>query len=147
MSWAIPSSSELTNAVYQHLALGDVKTVPCGAYAKIYLTQLGLWPEVAPKVIPFENVRAVLAAVETGNVDAGIVYQTDALISPKVKVAYAIAVTDGPRINYPLTLLKDASAPAAARKFAAYLESDAAAMVFKRYGFLSPSLPSSPAAR
>ena len=141
---AMVSPSELTNAVYSHVALGDVKTVPCGAYGKIYLTQQGLWPAVAPKVIPFENVRAVLAAVETGNVDAGLVYQTDALISHKVKVAYAVGIGEGPRIAYPLAVLKDASEPVAARKFAAFLESAAAATVFKKYGFLAPYSPAVP---
>jgi len=138
---AMASPAELTNAVYQHVALGDVITVPCGAYAKIYLTRQGLWAAVAPKVIPFDNVRAVLAAVETGNVDAGVVYATDALISKKVKVAYAVAVGDGPQINYPLALLKDAPEPAAAQKFAAFLSSHASATVFKKYCFLAPSAP------
>jgi molybdate transport system substrate-binding protein len=141
---AMTSPAELTNAVCQHVALGDVKSVPCGTYAKTYFTQQGLWPAMAPKVIPFDNVRAVLAAVETGNVDAGVVYATDALISKKVKVAYAIAVTDGPKINYPLALLKDAPEPAAARKFASFLESSAAAGGFKKYGFLTPSAPAVP---
>jgi molybdate transport system substrate-binding protein len=141
---AMASPAELTNGVYQHVALGDVKTVPCGAYAKLYLTQQGLWPAVAPKVIPFDNVRAVLAAVETGNVDAGVVYATDPLISHKVKVAYAIPVADGPRINYPLALLKDAPEPVAAQKFAAFLEADTSATVFKKYGFLAPHAPAAP---
>jgi molybdate transport system substrate-binding protein len=141
---AMASPTELTNAVYQHVALGEVKTVPCGAYAKIYLTQQGLWPVVAPKVIPFDNVRAVLAAVETGNVDAGVVYATDALISQKVKVAYAIPAADGPKINYPLALLKDAPEPAAAQKFAAFLESGVAATGFKKYGFLAPCAVTTP---
>jgi len=138
------SSAELTNAAYPHIALGDVKTVPCGAYAKMYLTKQGLWPAVAPKVIPFENVRAALAAVETGNVDAGIVYQTDALSSHKVKVAYAVAIGDGPNIAYPLAMLKDAPEPAAAKKLAAFLESAPAATVFKKYGFRAPYAPAAP---
>jgi len=141
---AMVSPTELTNVVYQHVALGDVKTVPCGAYAKIYLTQQGLWPAIIPKVILFENVRAVLAAVETGNVDAGVVYATDAEISKKVKVAYAIPVADGPKVNYPLALLKEAPEPVAAQKFATFLESGVAATRFKKYGFLTPSAPAAP---
>jgi len=141
---AMAAPSELTNAVYQHVALGDVKTVPCGTYAKIYLTQQGLWPAISSKVIPFDNVRAVLAAVETGNVDAGVVYATDMLISQKVKVAYAIPVADGPKINYPLALLKDAPEPVAAHKFAAFLKSGAATAGFKKYGFLAPYASTTP---
>ncbi len=138
------SPAALTNAVYQHVALGDVKTVPCGAYAKTYLTQQGLWPAVAPKVVPFDNVRAVLAAVETGNVDAGLVYATDARVSHRVKVAYAVAPGAGPKIAYPLAVLKAAPEPAAAQRFAAFLQSDAATTVFKHYGFLVPPPPAAP---
>lgn len=141
---ALHSPGELTNAAFQHLALGDVKSVPCGTYAKIYLDKLGLWTAVEPRVIPFDSVRAVLAAVESGNVDAGIVYKTDALISRKVKVALAIAVADGPSITYPLALVKDAPQPAAAKQFTAFLETGAAAAVFEKFGFLVRSSPSAP---
>jgi molybdate transport system substrate-binding protein len=140
----IHSPGDLTNAAFQHLALGDVKSVPCGTYAKIYLDKLGLWTAVEPRVIPFDSVRAVLAAVESGNVDAGIVYKTDALISRKVKVALAIPVADGPPITYPLALVKDAPQPAAAQKFTAFLETGAAAAVFEKFGFLVRSPPSAP---
>jgi molybdate transport system substrate-binding protein len=135
------SPAELTNAAVQHIALGEVKTVPCGTYAKAYLEKLSLWPAVEAKVVPCESVRAVLAAVESGNVDAGIVYKTDAGISKKVKVAFAVPPADGPQISYPLALLKDAPQPDSAKKFMAYLDSDAAAVVFKQFGFIVLSSP------
>ena len=58
------------------------------------------------KVVPTENVRAALAAVESGNVDAGIVYKTDALISKKVKVAVEISGAEAPKISYPIGVVK-----------------------------------------
>jgi len=140
----VTSPAGLTNAACQRVALGEVKTVPCGAYAKTWLVTHGLWPAVAPKVIPCDNVRAVLAAVETGNVDAGMVYQTDALISHQVKVACTITGPSAPIITYPLARLKDSPEPAAAQKFAAFLESDAALTVFKKYGFLPPPAAAAP---
>jgi molybdate transport system substrate-binding protein len=97
---------------------------------------LSLWPAVKPKVVPCENVRAVLAAVASGNVDAGIVYKTDAAISKKVKVAFEVPTADALKISYPLALLKDAPQPDAAKKFIAYLDSDAATTVFKQFGFI-----------
>jgi len=138
---AIHSPAELTNAAIQHLAVADVKFVPAGTYAKAYLEKLSLWPAVENKIVPCENVRAVLAAVESGNVDAGIVYKTDATISKNVKVAFEVPFTDGPKISYPLALVKDAPQPEAAKKFIAFLDSDAAAAMFKKFGFimLSPS--------
>jgi molybdate transport system substrate-binding protein len=137
----IHSVAELTNAAVQHLALGDAKVVPAGTYAKIYLEKMQLWPAVEAKVVPCESVRAVLAAVESGNVDAGIVYKTDAAISKKVKVAFEVPAADGPEISYPLALVKDAPQPAAAKKFIAYLDSNAAAAVFRQFGFLVKSSP------
>jgi len=52
----------------------------------VYLTRLGLWQKLEPKIVPTENVRAALAAVESGNVDAGFVYATDAKISSEVRI-------------------------------------------------------------
>ena len=133
---AIHAPAELTNAAVQHLALGEVKTVPCGTYAKACLEKIGVWPAVESKVVPCESVRAVLAAVESGNVDAGFVYKTDAAISKKIKVAFEVPAADAPKISYPFALLKDAPQPDAAKKFMAYLDSDAAAAVFKQFGFI-----------
>jgi molybdate transport system substrate-binding protein len=110
--------------------------VPAGIYAKEYLEKLGLWQQLSDKIVPVENVRAALAAVESGNVEAGIVYKTDAMISKKVKVAFEVPESDGPVISYPLAVIKDAKAPDAAKKLAAYLESEPAEAVFEKYGFI-----------
>jgi molybdate transport system substrate-binding protein len=79
--------------------------------------------------------------VESGNVDAGFVYKTDATISKKVKVAFEIPVAEAPKISYPLALLKDAPHPDAARRFMAYLGADGATAVFKRFGFIILKAP------
>ena len=120
------------------LALAEPKIVPAGVYAKQYLEKLGLWGALETKVIPTENVRACLAAVESGNADAGIVYRTDALISRKVRVAFDVPVEEGPRISYPVAIVRDSPHAGAAKRFAAYLVSDPARDVFVRYGFIVP---------
>ncbi len=86
----VQSPGDLTNAAVKRVALGDPKTVPAGTYAKVYLEKSGLWRGIEAKVIPCVNVRAVLAAVESGNVDAGVVYKTDAAISKKVRVVFEV---------------------------------------------------------
>jgi molybdate transport system substrate-binding protein len=134
----VSAPADLTNAAVKRIALGDVKIVPAGTYAKTYLEKLGLWSAVEPKVVPCENVRAVLAAVESGNVDAGIVYKTDAAISKNVLVAFAVPAADGPKIVYPLAMVKAAPQPEAAKKFMAYLNSEAAMKIFRELGFLMP---------
>ncbi|HEY5035969.1 MAG TPA: molybdate ABC transporter substrate-binding protein, partial [Chthoniobacterales bacterium] len=109
-------------------------TVPAGIYSKEYLTRIGLWNKLSSKVIPTQNVRAALAAVESGNVEAGFVYKTDALISKKVKIAYEIPVAEGPKISYPVAELAGSDL-SAAKRFLAYLESEPALAVFRKFGF------------
>lgn len=102
----LADAAALTNAALQHLALADPKAVPAGVYAKKWLTTLALWPAIEPKVIPCENVRATLAAVESGNAEAGIVYQTDARISSHVNLAFSATGSQAPVISYPLAQVK-----------------------------------------
>jgi len=133
---AISKPTDLGTAAVKRLALAETQTVPAGIYAKDYLLKIGLWPQVADKIVPTENVRACLAAVEAGNVDAAIVYKTDALISKQVRIAFEVPAAEGPRISYPLAVIKDAKAAEAARKFAAYLGSAEGRAIFAKYGFL-----------
>ena len=135
-SLQINSLADLAGASVKRLALADPKTVPAGIYSRECLEKLKLWTAVEPKVVPTDNVRAALAAVEAGNVEAGMVYKTDAAISQKVKVAYAVPAADSPEINYPLALAKDAPHADAARKFLEYLNSDAAGKTFEKFGFI-----------
>ena len=76
----IHSAKDLAGPAVKRVALADPKTVPAGIYAKQYLQCAGLWSAIKPKVVPTDNVRAALAAVESGNVEAGMVYKTDASI-------------------------------------------------------------------
>jgi len=132
----IDSAAALTNAAIKRIALAEPKSVPAGIYAKAWLEKLQLWPAIEPKVVPLENVRAALAAVESGNVEAGVVYKTDASISKKVKVAYEVPIQDAPAISYPVALVKDSKQPDAAKKFLNYLDSQTAGDIFKQFGFL-----------
>jgi molybdate transport system substrate-binding protein len=79
------------------VAIGEVKSVPCGTYAKAYLEKKGLWSAVEGKTVPCESVRAVLVAVQSGNVDAGFVYKTAAALSSKVKVVFEVPAADVPK--------------------------------------------------
>ena len=126
---------DLAKPEIKRIALADPKAVPAGVYAKAYLTKLNLWSKVESKVVPAQNVRAALAAVASGDAEAGIVYQTDAAVSKKVKVIYPVPLSDGPRITYPVARIKTSGGDAA-KKFLAYLESPEALAVFRKYGFL-----------
>lgn len=126
----------LAGPAIRRLALADPKSVPAGVYAREYFTKLGLWAAVEPKVVPTENVRAALAAVESGNVDAGIVYKTDATISKAVKIAGEVPRAEGPKIAYPVAIVVGAADAAAAKDFLAYLGSPEGRGVFGTFGFL-----------
>ncbi len=130
---SLGSPRDLARPDIKRVALGDPKAVPAGIYAREYLQSQGLWAAVAPKVVGTANVRAALAAVEAGDADASIVYKTDAMISKRVKVAFEVPPDQGPKITYPMALVKGAKPPAKA--FLKFLESERAAVVFERYGF------------
>jgi molybdate transport system substrate-binding protein len=132
----INSASDLTNDTVKKIAFADPKAVPAGVYGRAWLTNQQLWEVIEPKVVPTENVRAALAAVESGNVDAGVVFKTDAGISKRVKVAYEVPAQDAPKISYPMALVKDSKQPDAAKQFLKYLSSEEAGQVFQRFGFI-----------
>jgi len=133
---AIGSPKDLTTDKVKRLALAEPRTVPAGIYAKEYLQKQNLWHAVEAKVVPTENVRAALAAVEAGNAEAGIVYKTDATITKKVKVAYEVPANDNPAISYPMAAVRDSKQLDAATRFLKYLDSDEAGRVFEKFGFI-----------
>jgi len=135
-SLQITSATNLTDVGIKRIALADPKSVPAGIYSKTYLEKTHLWTVVEPKVVPTDNVRAALAAVESGNVEAGMVYKTDAAISKHVKVACEISAHDGPKISYPMAVVKDSRQPEAAKALLDHFNSDAAGKIFERYGFI-----------
>ncbi len=134
----VPADSKVAIARQQdllklpRLALADPEAAPAGIYAKKWLESAGLWKEIEPHVVPSLDVRAALAAVESGAVSAGIVYRTDAAISRRVRIAYA--VENGPEIIYSVAPLVRSRGKAAAA-FVRFLESDAGRAVFARRGF------------
>jgi molybdate transport system substrate-binding protein len=133
---AISHPKDLVTDKVKKIALADPGAVPAGIYAKEYLEGQKLWSAVAPKIIPTENVRAALAAVESGDVDAGIVYKTDAGISKKVKIAYEVPLMDGPMISYPAAVVRETKQFSRAKKLFDYLASPNAKSVFRKYGFI-----------
>lgn len=133
---AVSVAADLAAPKLGKVAIGDPATVPAGAYAKAWLQGLGLWKAVADKAVPCVSVRAVLAAVESGNVDAGVVYRTDAQVSRKAMIAFEVPRKDGPTIIYPIAMLKNAPSPAKALAFLDYLKGSKSRAVFQRWGFL-----------
>lgn len=135
-NYLVQTPSDLTNAAVHRIALGQLKSVPCGDYAQKYFVQTGRWTAIAPKVIPCASVRAVLATVESGEVDAGIVYKTDLAVAHHLRVVCEIPAHAGPRIAYPVALVRHSPASPAATRFLSFLESPTAATAFRSRGFI-----------
>ena len=116
------------------LAIADPTAVPAGKYAKAALTRLGVWQAVEPKLAPAENVRAALAFVERAEVPLGIVYETDAIASTKVRIIGRFPANSHPRISYPVVVLRS-STNLDAEGFRQFLIASAGKSIFRRFGF------------
>lgn len=132
---ALTSFRDLTSAQVQRIAIGEPRSVPAGQYAQELLTNLKIFDSLKPKLVYGNNVRQVLSYVETGNVEAGIVYTTDAKQSNTIKVGATAPSNLHSSIVYPVAALKDSRNVAAAREFVQFLSSTQAGAVFEKYGF------------
>ena len=135
--------SDLKNTRVRRIAIGEPSTVPAGAYTQVHLQRLGLWADLAPKFLPLTNARAVLAAVEAGNVDAGFVYKTDALPSRRVRVVLHVPAAEGPNIVYAGAVVQGSRRAEAARSYLAFLTGPEAQASFQQHGFI-PLPPADP---
>lgn len=135
-----PLPGGLAESGVARLALGDPAAVPAGHYARRWLERIDLWPHVASKVVPAASVRAALAAVEAGNVDAAVIYRTDAVGRSRVRVEYVVPVDQGPPITYPGGIVTASSQPVKARALLSWLRGDTAMGIFKAAGFVTPAV-------
>ena len=118
------------------LALADPNYVQAGKYAKAALTALGAWDRIAPKVAQAENVRVALEYVARGEAPYGIVYATDAKITPAVRVAGVFPENSHAPITYPVAVLTASTSPET-EAFRRFLISGAGKAIFRRYGFIA----------
>ena len=134
----VTSFYSLKDAKVKKIAIGEPRSVPAGQYAQQVLEKLKIWSEIKSKLVFANNVRQVLASVETGNVDAGLVYITDAKISDKVKVVVTADEKYHSPIIYPLAVIKGSKNVDTAKEFSQFLSSNQAKAVFRKYGFILP---------
>jgi molybdate transport system substrate-binding protein len=116
------------------LSVADPASVPAGKYARSALTALGVWDSVAMHLAPAENVRVALAYVARGEAPLGIVYTTDALSEPKVRIVDTFPESSHAPIVYPAALTKDAKP--GARAFLDFLSGPEARAIFVKDGFV-----------
>ena len=133
----VDNFSDLTAQEITTIALAEPKSVPAGRYAQEVLTSFKIADQVNSKAVYGKDVRQVLNYVATGNVDAGIVYRTDAQVSNHVKIVAIAPETSHSPIIYPTAVIKDSDNPKAATELIEFLATPKAQAIFKEYGFVS----------
>jgi molybdate transport system substrate-binding protein len=133
----LSSLKDLTGPTVKRVAVGNPATVPAGRYAKEALVGAGLWDKLSPKFVLAESVRQVLDYVRRGEVDAGLVYSTDAAIA-KGKVKVVQTVTEHAPILYPIAMTASTNKKAAAQSFVDFVVSPPAQEIFQKFGFGKP---------
>jgi molybdate transport system substrate-binding protein len=119
----------------RQIALGEAASVPAGQYAEQIFTSLTILDAVRAKAVYAKDVRQVLAYVEAGEVDAGVVYATDALTSKGVKVAAVAPAGSHSPVVYPAAVVSASANAGTARDFLQWLSGTGAKAVFAKYGF------------
>jgi molybdate transport system substrate-binding protein len=117
------------------IALGEPASVPVGQYSEEIFTSLGILDKVKAKSNYGTDVRQVLTWVESGEVDCGVVYATDAATSDKIKVVCEAPKDSHKPVIYPVAILKSTKQLEAAQAFLDFLQTPDVAKVFEKYGF------------
>lgn len=128
-------SFDLSKAFAGRLCTGDIESVPAGIYAKESLSNLKWWESIKTRIVGAQDVRGALTFVERGECAAGIVYETDAKISSKVEIVGTFPEESHKPIVYPMAMVANAKNPQLSGDYLAYLQSNTALDIFKKYGF------------
>ncbi len=131
----ITGFADLAGDNIKRIAIGDPKFVPAGTYAQQIFDELGIADQIQTKLILGSDVRQVLSYVESGNVDAGIVYSTDALASDKVKVVASAPEDINAKVAYPVAVIKSSNNADPAKTYINFLFSHEARLIFEKFGF------------
>ena len=123
----------LTHLKDKRLVVGDTRAVPVGIYAKQALQTMGVWQSLHDKLAPVSNVRVGLRLIEREEAPLGIVYQTDAQTSNKVKVVATFPSSSHTMITYPMALL---NSDTKTLDFANFVQSKQGTALLNQYGFL-----------
>ena len=131
----IKSFEDLESDGVKKIAIGDPGNVPVGQYSEEIFANLNIVDGVNPKLVLANDVRTVLTWVESGEVDCGIVYETDAFTSDKIKVVTKSPEGSHKEVTYPAAVVKSSTNLDSSKKFLDFLSSDEAKKLFEKYGF------------
>lgn len=129
----VDSFENITEA--DQIAVGTPESVPAGKYAMETFETMGIAETLDPLLVYAEDVCAVLTYAERGEVNAGLVYRTDALTSDAVEVADTVPEDAHSPIVYPVGLINESENAEAAEAFYEFLQTEDALAIFEEYGF------------
>ena len=134
---AISTFEDLTSADVKKIAYGDPKAAPHGVAAEEILTTLGIFEQVQPKVVYALNVSQALEYVATDEVDAGILFATEAKAGgDRVRIVAVSDPTWHSSIAYPIALVTSGEAKDLGSSFIAYVMSPEGQSILQKHGFL-----------
>jgi molybdate transport system substrate-binding protein len=132
----LKSFGDLTKQEMKRIAIGNPSSVPAGMYAEQVLKHFGVWETIKDKLVFGESVRQVLDYVARGEVDAGIVFSTDALVRSK-DVVVAMKAPEGSHVAviYPIAIVKNTKNERLAKDFVDWVTSVNGRRILEKYGF------------
>lgn len=131
----VKSFEDLTKDEIKKIAIGDPGNVPVGQYSEEIFDNLNISDQVNSKLVLANDVRTVLTWVESGEVDCGIVYATDAFTSNDINIITEAPEGSHKEVSYPVAVIKDSKNPDRSKSFLDFLSTDEAVKLFEKYGF------------
>ena len=127
--------SDLSKPEINKIAVGDFNTVPVGRYAKDTLQSMGLLENLRSKLVFAKSALQTIAYVESRNVEAGLVYKTDAERAENIRIVAAINPSAHRPIQYSRAIIQNTSQSELANTFLLFLENKKMIKIFQDYGF------------
>lgn len=121
----------------KRLAVGNPNSAPHGAKAKEWLTNEGQWDSLASRMVFGENAAQTTAYVTRGEVDAGLVFASEAAGRDDLEVVCTVPADQIKPIRYVIAQVAASKQQTLARDFIDYMTSDAGQSALERHGFVA----------
>lgn len=130
----ITSTGDLKNTTGK-IAIGELKTVPAGIYAKEALENMNIWNALEERFIYCKDVSSVKTYVEKGEVDYGFIYKSDSLNLKSSKVVEVLPENSHSKIAYKMALINNYHETYKSRELMDLIISNEGKTILEKYGF------------
>ncbi|VAW22274.1 Molybdenum ABC transporter, substrate-binding protein ModA [hydrothermal vent metagenome] len=119
-------------------SIGDPSHVPVGKYARQAMENLGWYNSIKAKIVFAKDARSAFYYVELGEIPYGVVYQTDARGSQKIKVLGTFPQQSHGRIIISMAFIGD-SLNSSLTRFRQFIRSEKVKNIWREYGYIIKS--------